>query len=186
MTTSVATHRFTVADYYRMAEAGILGEDDRVELIDGEIVDMAPIGSRHSACVARADALFAARLRDAAVVWVQNPIHLSEYYEPQPDVVLLRPRDDYYASGHPQPEDILLVVEVADSSLPYDRDVKALFYAQSGIPEYWLVDLDGQSVTRSREPGPDGYASTQTVRGDDRLSPLAFPDLVLTAAEILG
>jgi Uma2 family endonuclease len=179
-------HRFTVADYYKMAEAGILHEDDRVELIDGEIVEMAAIGPRHAACVARLTYVFGEGLRGRAIVWVQNPLHLGEYNEPEPDLVLARYRADFYASAHPGPEDALLVVEVADSSLLYDRTTKLPLYAQAGVPESWLVDLVHRRVHVHRDPARDGYRTVLTASGEDRLGPLALPDLVLTAAEILG
>lgn len=179
-------HRFTVADYYKMAEIGILREDDRVELIEGEIVEMAAIGPRHAACVARLDHLFGDALRGRAIVWPQNPLHLGEYAEPEPDLVLARYRPDFYATAHPRPEDTFLVVEVADSSLLYDRTTKMPLYARAGVPESWLIDLVSQRVNIHRDPGPDGYRSIITASGEDRVSPLAFPDVVLTAAEILG
>jgi Uma2 family endonuclease len=186
MAISAPSHRFTVADYYKMAEAGILGEDDRVELIEGEILDMAAIGPRHAACVDRLNALFAERFRGNAIVRVQSPVHLNEYSEPQPDLALLRPRSDFYASAHPLPSDVLLVVEVADTSLAYDRDVKARLYARREVPEFWLVNLDEYAVTVYRAPEQQGYSSVQTVRDVDSLSPQAFPDLVLTVRDILG
>src|SRR5438067_1710908 len=127
---------FTVADYYRMAEAGILKEDDRVELIEGEVVAMSPIGSRHAACVAKLQALlhrvFSA---EPVIVWVQNPLHLSEYSEPQPDLSVLRARDDFYAKNQPTAADVLFVIEVAESSLMYDHHTKLPLYARSGIAE---------------------------------------------------
>lgn len=180
------THLFTVADYHQMAEANILGEDDRVELIEGVIVDMSPIGRKHAVCVARFTAIFGNRLYGQALVWVQNPVWLGEHSEPQPDVTLLRWRDDYYADRDPTPEDVLLIIEVADSSLAYDRDVKVPLYARAGIPEHWLVDLIRRSVTVYRDPGPEGYRSVTTYQGSFRISPIAFPDVVLTDAEILG
>ena len=186
MAISAPSHRFTVNDYYKMAQAGILGEDDRVELIDGAIVDMAPIGPRHAAGVDRLNTLFSERLRGRAILRVQNPVHLHEYSEPEPDLMLLRPRADFYASGHPEPADVFLAIEVAESSLEYDRDVKALLYAQNGIPEFWLEDLGGYRVIVHREPGPEGYADVRITSGDDVLSPQAFPEVVLTVREILG
>jgi Uma2 family endonuclease len=179
-------HRFTVADYHRMAEAGILGEDDRVELIEGEIVDMTPIGRRHQAGVDHLTELFIQGLSGKVIVRVQGSIRLSELSEPEPDLVLLRRRADFYANVDAGPDDVLLVVEVADTSLPYDRDVKVPLYARAGIPEVWLVDLNGASVIVHRDPGPQGYREVITARGTERLSPQAFPDFALTPSQILG
>ena len=167
-----------------MAQVGILSEDERVELIDGEILDMAPIGSRHAACVARLTALFA-RVQGKGIVWVQNPIHLSERSEPQPDLTLLRPRPDFYAQTHPGPGDIFLVVEVAETSVEVDRDVKVP-HARAGILEVWLVDLAGECIEVSRTPTPQGYQEVRRVRHGDRLAPRAFPDLDLAAHDLLG
>lgn len=149
--------RFTVSEYHQMAQAGILTEDDRVELLDGEIIKMAPISSRHTACVRRLEHIFGRRFRDTALISTQNPVHLSDYTEPQPDVTLLHPQADSYASGHPTPEDILLLVEVAESSAAVDRQVKVPLYAQSGVLEVWLVDLNQETITVYRDPSPDGY-----------------------------
>jgi Uma2 family endonuclease len=186
MAIAVTHRRFTVNEYYRMAEVGILSPDERVELIEGEIVDMAPIGSRHAACVDRLNRDFVPALGDRAIVRVQGPLRLHDYSEPEPDLVILRPRDDFYAEETPGPADALLVIEVADTSERYDRQVKVPLYAQAGIPEVWLVDLTAGNITVYRGPGPDGYAEATVATGADELSPLAFPDFVLTAARILG
>ncbi len=134
MTPRLLRRPFTVAEYHRMAEAGVLGEDDRVELLEGEIVQMTPIGSRHAACVARLTHLFVDRLQGRAQVNVQNPVHLSERSEPQPDLALLRPRPDFYARAHPGPADVLLLVEVAETSSDVDWTVKIPLYAGAGVP----------------------------------------------------
>jgi len=131
----VSRWKFTVDEYARMAEAGILGEDDRVELLEGEIVEMAPIGPPHAGCVNRLTRLLTSRLGDRAVVGVQNPIRLGSLSEPQPDLTLLRPRRDLYSEGHPEADDVLLVVEVASSTSAFDRQVKMPLYAQAGIPQ---------------------------------------------------
>ena len=177
---------FTTAEYHRMAEAGVLAEDDRVELIDGEILEMSPIGSRHAACVARLTSLFAQTLGAAAIVWGQNPIHLGERSEPEPDLALLPPRADFYAAGHPGPDDVLLLIEVADTSILYDRQVKVPLYARSGIPEVWLVDLDQQHVAIHRDPTPEGYGIARVARPGETISPTAIPDLAIAVSDILG
>ncbi len=169
-----------------MAETGILAPDARVELIEGEIVDMAPLGRRHMSCVDRLTHDFVTTLGERAIVRIQGALRLSDHSEPEPDLVVLRPRADYYAGEDAGPEDTLLVIEVADSSERYDRQVKVPLYARSGIPEVWLVNLIAGTVTVYREPGPTGYAQVIVVTGDDPISPLAFPDFSLTAARILG
>jgi Uma2 family endonuclease len=169
-----------------MAEAGILGEDDRIELIEGEIIEMSPIGSHHYGEVNRLNELFMHAFSDRAVVHIQNPIRLSEYTEPQPDVTLLQRRSDFYATHAPTPEDIFLVVEIADTSLAYDRQVKMRLYARSGVAEYWVIDLKAETVSVYREPGPDGYGMTQVVRRGEQIAPAAFPDRPVTVDAILG
>jgi Uma2 family endonuclease len=151
-------HRLTVADYYRMGEVGILAPDARVELIDGEIIDMAPIGSLHVSAVLRLDHLLKEALTGKAFVLVQSPIALGEHSAPQPDLALLRPRADYYRSSLAGPDDVLLIVEVAQSSLRFDRDDKIPLYARHGIPEVWLVDLEAKRLARYRKPQQGAYA----------------------------
>jgi Uma2 family endonuclease len=186
MAIAVTHRRFTVHEYHRMAEAGIIGEDERVELIEGEIVAMAPIGRRHVSCVARLTHLFARGVGDRAVVLVQSPIRLTDDAEPQPDLAILHPREDFYNQEAAGPHDALLIIEVADTSARYDRQVKVPLYAQAGIPEVWLVDLTTDGVTIYREPEPEGYAQVRLATGSDALSPLAFPEFVLTVDRVLG
>jgi Uma2 family endonuclease len=152
MAVQPAPYRFTVGEYYQMAESGIFNEDDRVELLEGEIVEMAPIGSRHAASVRRISRSFFEHLSGKATVSVQNPVRLNEQSEPQPDVVLLRHRPDYYAGGHPGPEDILLLVEVGDTTAAWDRERKLPLYAAAGVREVWLVDLPAGTVEVCRRP----------------------------------
>ena len=176
MPAEITRRLFDVDDYHRMAEAGILSEDDRVELIDGEIVAMTPIGPRHNASVDRATRALVRAVGDRAIVRVQGSVRLDRFREPQPDFVLLRPRDDYYASQLPGAPDILLIIEVAESSLAYDRDVKARIYADSGVPEYWLADLDGRTVWRYSDPREGAYRTrTQAGRGQS-ITPDLLPD----------
>jgi len=168
-----------------MVQAGILSEDERVELIEGEIVEMVPIWSRHAACVGRLTALFSAR-QTGGIVWVQNPIRLGERSEPQPDLALLRPRGDFYASGYPGPQDVPLIVEVAETSADADREVKVPLYARAGIPQVWLVDLEGEVIEVYRQPSAEGYRDVRQARRGEALSVDAFPDLALAAEAILG
>ncbi len=186
MTVQVSRRRFTVDEYHRMLEAGILTEDDRVELIEGEIVEMTPIGPRHAACVDRLNALLTARAGGRAVVRVQNPIRLGEHSEPQPDLALVRFRPDYYAGGHPEPGDILLIIEVVETSADYDRQVKLPLYARGRIREVWLVDLAGEAIEVYREPAPAGYREVRRAGRGEVLAPEAFPELTMTADDILG
>jgi Uma2 family endonuclease len=186
MALQIVRRRFTVDEYYRMADVGILHEDDRVELIDGEIVEITPVGPGHVGCVIRLTHHFGQRVGDAGLLSVHNPVRLDEHNEPEPDVALLRPRADFYADAHPGPGDVLLLVEVADSSAAYDRRVKLPLYARFGIREVWQVDLNRGVVRVHRDPGPSGYRTARTVRRGERLAPLAFPDCELAVADILG
>jgi len=179
-------HRFTVDEWHELGRLGFFHEEARVELIEGEIFDMPPIGDRHAACVAHLNRLAVTTTGDDAVVWVQNPIRPSYYSEPEPDLALLAFRDDFYASGKPLPADTLLVVEVANSSLPFDRDRKGPMYAKAGIPEYWIVDLAHDVVLVFTDPGPDGYQTSSTARPGDVLVPRALPQVTFAVAEILG
>jgi Uma2 family endonuclease len=181
-----ARRRFTVEEYERMGAAGILGEDERVELLDGEIVEMSPIGPRHAGGVNRLNRLLTGALRDRAVVTVQNPVRLALRSEPQPDLVVARPRRDFYELGHPTPDDVLLLVEVAETSAAFDRRVKTPLYARAGIQEVWLVDVASEQVVVHRAPAGHGYADVRTLGRGDRLTPLAFPDLDLSVADVLG
>ena len=185
MATGLTTRRFTVEDYYRMAEAGILTPDDRVELLDGEIAEMTPIGSRHAACVDRLTRLLTQAIGDRAIVRVQNPIRLDRYSEPHPDLALLRPRDDFYAAAHPGPADVLLVIEVARTSEQIDRTVKLPLYARSGIPTAWLVVLEDDLIFLHEGPAPDRYRVVRELHRGDRLR-LEALGVELSVTDILG
>ena len=177
---------FTVAEYHRMADAGIFTEDDRVELIEGEVVTMSPIGPRHAACVKKLRALIQDRLSSSvATVGVQDPIRLSEHSEPLPDISILRPRADFYAEGHPGPEDVLGLIEVADASVMYDRNSKLPLYAREGIAEVWLVDLVKNIVDVYSSPGRSGYASQQRFERGATVRSVVLPELVIPVDEIL-
>ncbi len=183
----VIRHRFSTEEYHKMAEAGILHEDDRVELIGGEIVDMTPIGARHLACVVALTHLLVASSAGRYFVSAQNPISLGGGDEPQPDLSLLKERPRPDAGGPPGPEDVLLVIEVSDTTLAYDRDIKLPLYARAGIPEMWVVDLRNGVVEVHTEPRTGGYASVRRYdRGDDELRSETVPDLILPVGEILG
>jgi len=186
MRTEVTKKLFTVDEYYRMGEAGILRPSDRVELINGEIIEMSPVGNFHVACVDRANALFARVLEGKAIVSIQNPVRLGTYNEPQPDVLLLRPRPDFYASKKHTPEDVFLVIEVSDTTLSYDRDVKLAIYAISGVSEVWIEDLQHGLLLVHRNPADDLYKTCLTFRRGDSVSMTAFPDVVLKVDDLLG
>jgi Uma2 family endonuclease len=183
MAVAIERWRFTVEDYHRMAEAGILTEDDRVELIDGEIVRMSPIGDPHIASVNRCNRTFSRAVGDRALVSIQNPIDLDPYNEPQPDVALLRPRADDYERGKARPADVLLVIEVADSSVDSDRRIKFPRYAAAGVREAWLLDLEGDALEVYREPRDDGYALVRRYRRGERVAPEALPDVQVAVAD---
>ncbi len=155
-------HRLDVDAYYKMAEIGILRRTDRVELIDGEIIDMPPIGSPHAGVVKRLTQQFARAVADRLVILsVQDPLRLTPYNEPEPDLMLLRPRADSYTDGHPTAADVLLLVEVADSSLAYDCGVKLPLYGKFGVPEVWLADIAGAAIEVCRAPKDGDYAARE-------------------------
>ncbi|WP_036259677.1 Uma2 family endonuclease [Methylocapsa aurea] len=181
-----ARHRLDVDAYYKMAEAGILNREERVELIDGEIIDMNPIGSPHAAIVKRLNRLVARAAADGIVlVSVQDPLRLDAYNEPQPDLMLLRPRADDYRASHPSAADVLLLVEISDSSLTYDRGRKLALYAQFGVPEVWIVDLAGAAVEVFRQLKEGAYSSRER-RSGGALAPLLVPSVAIDVAALLA
>jgi Uma2 family endonuclease len=179
----VVRHRFTVEEYHKMAEVGLLSEDDRVELIDGEIVEMTPIGWRHARCVSRLTMLLARFAGDRYVVSVQNPLTISEHGEPQPDLVL---HAEPPPGRLPAPEDVLLVVEVSDTTLSYDRDVKLPRYAQAGIPEVWIVDLESRRIESHSTPSAEGYRVSREFGPGERARSGSVEGLSLPVDEIFG
>jgi Uma2 family endonuclease len=186
MSVKMQRRLFTVQEYHLMAEAGVFGEDDRVELIEGEIIVMAAIGTRHASCVRRLIRQFRQIPEELAILDAQNPIQLTERTEPQPDVVLLQFRADYYATAHPMPHEVLLLVEVSDSTVDFDRTVKVPNYARTGIQEVWLWDLEANCLEVYREPTANGYALVQKFWRGQQVSPLAFPEFEVSVNLILG
>ena len=185
MPVEVQKHLFTVREFHQMAEGGIFAEDDRVELLAGEIFEMTPIGSRHAGCVNALTNTLAAQLGSAVIVSVQNPVVLDDFSEPQPDLLILRPRADFYRDGHPTPDDVRIVIEVADSSEDFDRRAKLPRYAQAGIPEAWLIVLSEDAVDVFNDPSPDGYrAHRRFERGEQVTSP-QFPALTVAVSELV-
>ncbi len=186
MTTTLARKLFTVKEYDRLIEAGILADTPRLELIRGEIVKMAAIGRKHAGCVNRLNDLMHQKLGQSVILAVQNPVAMDELSEPQPDLTILRRQADFYTSGHPQPDDVLLLIEVADSTLESDRAIKIPLYAEAAITEVWLVNLNDDQVEVYRHPIPTGYQSKQVWQRGQTLTMLAFPMIPIAVDEILG
>ncbi len=178
-TSEIVRHRFSVTQYHQMIDGGIFAPDDRLELINGELVVMSPINRRHAACCGRISYLLEQRLGGRAMKRIQDPITLADS-EPQPDVAIVRWRDDFYLDGHPTPPDIYWLIEVSDTSIAYDRRVKVPLYLSAGIPEVWLVNLDDDCIEVYRQ------GTEQVIRQGQTLSPLSFSDLVFNADELLG
>jgi Uma2 family endonuclease len=184
MVTHATRRRFTVAEYEEMASAGILHEDDRVELIMGEVVEMSPIGGRHIACVNRLNRLLNRHLDERFIVSVQNPLRLSPNSEPQPDLAILNNHD--YGGEPPTAADALLVIEVADSSRDYDRGTKLPIYAAAGIAESWLIDLVAGGIERHTEPGANGYRLIARAGRGESLASVVVPALTLSVDAVLS
>jgi len=177
---------FTVGEFYQMADAGIFSEDDRVELLAGEIVEMSPIGSRHASCVDRLARSLHQQAGSSLIVRTQSPVRLDDHSEPQPDIAVIRYREDFYRDAHPGPADVLLIVEVADTSVDVDRGVKVPLYARAGIPEVWVVDLSDRFVDVYQDPHRDGYRQHRRIGPRDQLTSVSVPALSLPAADVLA
>lgn len=186
MSVGVLRRRFTVDEYHRMVDAGILHPDDRVELLDGEVVQMSPKGCGHAACVSRLTDLLTERLRRRAIVRIQDPVQLDDYWEPEPDVAIVQSRNDFYADGHPKPADVRLIIEVADSSLLNDRRQKIPRYAAAGISESWLANIPERVLEVYRRVGQNGYEESLRLGHGETATPLAFPDCPIAVDEVLG
>jgi Uma2 family endonuclease len=176
-------HRLTIADYHRMGETGVLAHDARVELIEGEVIDMAPIGSRHARAVNYLNMHLVEAVRRSAVVAVQNPVDLEEHTEVQPDVAVLRVRADLYGISHPRPRDVLLIIEVADTTVRYDLDIKLPLYARAGVPEVWIVDLEVGVLRLFRHPAGGNYQEKQELGG---VGAVAIPHLPPATIDLSG
>ncbi len=185
MAIEISKRLFTVHDYHRMVGAGILSEDDRVELIRGEVLAMSPIGPRHSAAVLRATQALVRIAGDRAIVGVQGSVRLDEYDELQPDIYLLRPKDDFYASGHAGPADIFLIIEMADSSLDYDRTIKLGLYAETGVPEYWVADIQSECLLAYSELHEGAYRATREFRRGSSIAPQFLPECPIPVDALL-
>jgi Uma2 family endonuclease len=185
MTDWITRHPITVEEYYRMAEAGILAPDARVELIEGEIIDMPPNGAEHGGTVAQLSRLLVEAVGKYAYVFPQSSIRLSDLSEPVPDLALVRPRADFYKKEHPRPADTLLIIEVSGSSLRYDAQVKAPLYARHGIPEYWIVDLSARQVRFLRSPDSGQYTDITSTQIPGVVSPVALPGVRIDLGGVL-
>ncbi|MFO1205698.1 MAG: Uma2 family endonuclease [Burkholderiales bacterium] len=181
---SVQRRRLSLEEFHRMGPAGVLGEDDRVELIDGDMIEMAPIGAQHLAMVNRLSRMLTLAAGKEAIVSTQNPVALPPRSEPQPDIALLKPRPDDYAAAVPTAADVLLIIEVADTTLAYDRDVKIPIYAQHTIAEVWLFDIQAGSLLVHLDPGPGGYQRVLTPTQKKVVSPLLVPKISIDLAEV--
>lgn len=179
-------YKLSVEDYHKLGAAGVLTEDSRVELIEGELIEMAPIGPKHASVVDTLVGLLAPQAGNQFRLSTQNPLTLMPRSEPQPDLMLLKPRADRYASSLPSAADVLAVIEVSDKTLEYDRGPKLSLYAHHGIPEYWIVDVQAKRIEVFRDPGPKGYTQELEFGPPDVVSPQALPGVSLNVAEIFG
>ena len=177
--------KFTVDEYFRMVEAGVLKPKEKVELIEGEILLMAPMGPPHLGGVTRHARVFISQAANRFSVLIQGPVRLDEHSAPEPDVILAKFREDDYSFAHASPEDILLIIEVADSSLNYDREVKTHIYGRFNIPETWVLNLQGDCIERFTQPGPEGYAQHTVLGRGDKVTPLSWPEVELAVNELL-
>ena len=184
MSSQLLTHKFTTQQYHLMHEAGVFPEGDRFELINGEISKMSPIGRKHAACINRLVESFTQKLGVQIVLSVQNSIRLDDNSQPQPDLAILKRRNDFYEEELPTPSDILLIIEVADSSIDYDRNVKAPLYAAAGIPEMWLFDVNKKAIEGYLLPSSSGYRQMRRYEADDTLAMLAFPEVIFNWEEL--
>lgn len=178
-------HRFNVSEFYRIAEAGVLPPEARVELLNGQIVDTSPIRPFHGGLVKRLNRILNLQAKGRWIVSTQDPLRLDDHSEPEPDLMLLKPADDDYTNRHPLPADVLLLIEVSDTSIDYDRDDKVPAYARASISEVWIVNLNNQTIELYREPHLTGYAAKVVLGAGEHASPMAFPDVALDVTQLL-
>ncbi|GFZ99996.1 Uma2 family endonuclease [Okeania sp. KiyG1] len=186
MSVELLRQLFTVDQYYKMLDAGVFTENQRVELIRGEIIKISPMGIRHSASVKCLAELFILRLAQTVTVGIQDPVRLNNTSEPQPDISLLQRRPDFYETRHPQPENVFLLIEVSDTTIKYDREIKVPLYAENNIVEVWLVNLTEECLEVYRQPKGNGYEIVQTFQRGETVTIQALPDVTFTVDEILG
>lgn len=185
MTVEVSRRTFSVEEYHQMVRAGILTENDRIELINGEFIAMSPVGSKHASCVKRLNILFSKHLQGNFIVSVQDPIQLNDYSEPEPDLAILKPRPDFYAEAHPRPDDVLLIIEVSDTTLDYDQEVKVPLYAKAAIPEVWIINLPQSTIEIYTTPQTGLYRKAEFFKSGDPLVSSVFPELKISADQVL-
>jgi len=178
--------RITTNRYQMMVATGVLTKYDRIELIEGDMLDMAPMGTKHSAITSRLNELFVLAVARSATVVVGGPVNLGEFSQPQPDLMLLKRRADFYSGKTPEAIDVLLLIEVSDSSLSFDQGIKLDLYAQYGVAEYWVVDVEGRRVVTYREPTAKGYNRKAEFQAPDAVAPQAFPGVKIVIGEIFG
>jgi Uma2 family endonuclease len=186
MSAEVQTYRFSVEEFNKLGEAGIFDEDDRVELLDGEIILMSPIGTQHAGVVMRLNSVLPSKLGTRALIDPQNPTVVDEFSEPQPDLMLLVPREDFYTAKHPTPHDILLLIEVSDTTLSYDRGRKLRKYAERDVSEVWIVNLKNMTIEQYREPSGTEYLHSRSHHRSEEIAILAFPDVPFRVEELIG
>ncbi len=181
----LSTKKYTLAEYHQMIEIGILKAQDKVELIRGEIIKMSPVGLKHASCVKKINQLFAQKLGNKVILGIQDPIKLNDNSQPQPDVVLLKPKSDFYATEHPKSEDILLLIEVADTSIEYDRQIKIPLYAENNITEMWLININENIIQVYQNPQGKLYKNITNYQIDDKIDLTIFPDCEIKVKDIL-
>ena len=186
MSLPISKYYFTVAEYERMGEAGVFHQDARLELIEGEIIEMSPIGSRHAACVNFLSRFLNQAVGDIALVSIQNPLRLNDFSEPQPDLALLQLRDDFYRGAHPTPADVLLIIEVADTTLEYDRQVKVPLYVKAGVAETWIVNLAEEQIEIYARLSGSAYQTIGHFRRGEQARAHTIHDLTVSVADVLG
>lgn len=178
-------YRFSVADYHKMIKAGVLCEDNRVELLEGVIIKMSPKSKRHAAATDRVAKIFLTTFGDRAIVRNQNPILLNDDSEPEPDIALLAPQEKEYSDRLPQAADVLAILEVSDTTLKFDRETKAIAYAKAGIKQYLVMNVRGREIVDMREPSPEGFRFARVLRADERFNIVAFPEIEITVGDLL-
>ena len=186
LTAALPRRKFTIDEYHNFIETGVFKPEERIELWEGEFVEMSPIGKRHAGIVAALTAYFNHLLYQTAVVWAQNPIILNDFSEPQPDLALLRRREDFYRDENATAKDVLIVMEIADTTLKYDRDVKFPRYAASGIEEAWLIDLENDRVEIHSQPTEFGYSLVKILHRRQTAESTVLPQIKISVGEILG
>lgn len=179
------TRKISIETYHKMVEIGVFNEDERIELIRGEIIEMSPVGIKHATCVKKLNQLFAQKLGIKIILGVQDPIKLNDNSEPQPDLVLLKPKSDFYATGHPKPEDILLLIEVSDRSIEYDRQIKIPLYAENKIQEVWLININESLIQVYQNPQGKLYKNITNYQINDTINLTCFPDCQIKVNKVL-